>query len=81
MFLVHNRPIARHVDDSIVQVMMEREMILRRARGYAPLPIVSKKTVSSVLAVGGHLKNSIAISKEKQFFISQHIGDIESKMS
>jgi len=79
VFLVHNRPIARHVDDSIVQVMMEREMILRRARGYAPLPIISKKTVSSVLAVGGHLKNSVAISQEKQFFISQHIGDLESK--
>ena len=37
-FLVHNRPIVRHVDDSIVRVMLGREMILRRARGYAPLP-------------------------------------------
>ena len=38
-FLVHNRPIVRHVDDSIVRVMLGREMVLRRARGYAPLPI------------------------------------------
>jgi hydrogenase maturation protein HypF len=39
VFLVHDRPIVRHVDDSIVRVMLDREMILRRARGYAPLPI------------------------------------------
>ncbi len=81
VFLVHNRPIARHVDDSIVRVMMGREMILRRARGYAPLPIVSKKEMPSVLAVGGHLKNSVAISKGKQFFISQHIGDLDCKQT
>ena len=39
LFLVHNRPIVRHVDDSIVRVMMGRELVLRRARGYAPLPV------------------------------------------
>ena len=38
-FLVHNRPIVRHVDDSIVRVVLGREMVLRRARGYAPLPV------------------------------------------
>jgi hydrogenase maturation protein HypF len=39
LFLVHNRPIVRHVDDSIVRIMAGREMVLRRARGYAPLPV------------------------------------------
>ena len=39
VFLVHNRPIVRHVDDSIVRVMGGREMVMRRARGYAPLPV------------------------------------------
>ena len=39
VFLVHNRPIVRHVDDSVVRVICGREMMLRRARGYAPLPI------------------------------------------
>lgn len=39
-FFVHNRPIVRHVDDSIVRIMHRRELVLRRARGYAPLPIV-----------------------------------------
>jgi hydrogenase maturation protein HypF len=39
VLLVHNRPIVRHVDDSIVRVMAGRAMVLRRARGFAPLPI------------------------------------------
>jgi hydrogenase maturation protein HypF len=82
VFLVHNRPIVRHVDDSIVRVMMERELVLRRARGYAPLPIsVETKHTSSVLAVGAHLKNTIALTSEHNVFISQHIGDLETKES
>lgn len=39
VYLVHNRPIVRHVDDSFTREMLGREMVLRRARGYAPLPI------------------------------------------
>lgn len=78
LFLVHNRPILRHVDDSIVSVIMDREMVLRRARGYAPLPINTNIELENLVSVGGHLKNTIAISKGKQVFISQHIGDLET---
>ena len=39
LLLVHDRPILRHVDDSIVRVMAGREMVMRRARGFAPLPV------------------------------------------
>jgi len=82
MFLVHNRPIVRHIDDSIVRVIMERELVLRRARGYAPLPIsVVKRHGMSLLAVGAHLKNTIALTSEDNIFISQHIGDLETKES
>jgi hydrogenase maturation protein HypF len=77
-FLVHNRPIARHVDDSIVRLVMDRELVLRRARGYAPLPVHLKEPLPSRLAVGAHLKNTIAISVGKEVFISQHIGDLET---
>jgi len=82
VFLVHNRPIVRHVDDSIVRVMLDREMVLRRARGYAPLPVQiqnSKFKIQNVLAVGAHLKNSVALSVGNQVFISQHIGDLETE--
>jgi hydrogenase maturation protein HypF len=77
-FMVHNRPIARHVDDSIVRVVLDRQMVLRRARGYAPLPIYLRKKVPTILAVGAHLKNTVALSVENQIFISQHIGDLET---
>lgn len=83
-FLVHNRPIVRHQDDSIVRVMLDREMILRRARGYAPLPIALKHQLlynhdQPVLAVGAHLKNSVALAVDQNVFISQHIGDLETE--
>src|SRR6516162_999763 len=78
LFLVHNRPIARHVDDSVVRLMAGRELVLRRARGYAPLPIQLKQPSPPTLAVGGHLKNTVAISVDRQVFISQHIGDLET---
>ena len=93
VFLVHNRPIVRHVDDSIVRVMLDRELVLRRARGYAPLPFNSERAELAaspqsalrtrpseiVLAVGAHLKNAVALSVGNQVFISQHIGDLETE--
>lgn len=85
-YLVHNRPIVRHVDDSIVKSVNNRRMILRRARGFAPLPLqindkngVNKDEI--ILAVGGHLKNTIAIKKGTNIFVSQHIGDLSSNES
>ena len=97
VFLVHNRPIVRHVDDSIVRVMLDRELVLRRARGYAPLPIhyrrgerprarqnqgvVELRPPKIVLAVGAHLKNAVALSVGNQVFISQHIGDLETEQA
>ena len=84
-FLVHNRPIARHVDDSVVRVMLGRELLLRRARGYAPLRIPLREKGGqrepAVLASGAHLKNTIALAKGEHVFLSQHIGDLETKQA
>lgn len=95
-FLVHNRPIVRHVDDSIVRVILDRELVLRRARGYAPLPIsiggassvspdnqgvAELRPPKIILAVGAHLKNTVALSIDSQVFISQHIGDLETEQA
>jgi hydrogenase maturation protein HypF len=83
-FLVHDRPIVRHVDDSIVRVVLDREMVLRRARGFAPLPVELNHQLSAInhqpiLAVGAHLKNSVALAVGQNVFISQHIGDLETE--
>ena len=59
--LVHNRPIVRPVDDSVARVGAEGLQVLRRARGYAPLPIALGLPAPTILAVGGHLKNTVAL--------------------
>ncbi len=81
LFLVHNRPIARPVDDSVVRVVNDEKMVLRRARGYAPIPIQSKETLQPALSVGGHLKSTIALSSGKNIIMSQHIGDLNSPLT
>ena len=62
VFLVHNRPIARSVDDSVVRVIMGREMVVRGGRGYAPCSIHLITPSPSTLALGAHLKTTIAVS-------------------
>lgn len=78
-FLVHNRPILRAVDDSIARIIHGRQMILRRARGYAPLPISIGSDGPSILATGAHLKNTLSVSAARDVFLSQHIGDLETE--
>jgi hydrogenase maturation protein HypF len=78
LFLVHDRPIARHVDDSVAWIVGGEPRLLRRARGYAPLPILIKNEIPTILGVGGHMKNTVALSIRNQVFISQHIGDLET---
>jgi hydrogenase maturation protein HypF len=81
-FLVHNRPIVRPVEDSVAQVVAGELQILRRSRGYAPQPLtVDNLPDGSILAVGAHLKNSIALSRGQHIFLSQHIGDLETPQS
>jgi len=86
LFLVHNRTILRPLDDSVARVMLGREQVLRRARGFAPLPVHFGEpgsgdpdpAVPSILAVGAHLKNTVALTAGRNIFISQHIGDLET---
>jgi hydrogenase maturation protein HypF len=78
LFLDHDRPIARPCDDSVARVQSGREVILRRARGYAPLPVPVHRALPRLLAVGGHLKNTVALALGRQVVVSQHIGDLEA---
>lgn len=77
-FLSHNRPIKRHVDDSVAWIVEGTPRLLRRARGYAPMPVTVADELPSVLATGAHLKNTIAVSVGRNVFVSQHIGDLET---
>ncbi|MEQ1484465.1 carbamoyltransferase HypF [Methyloglobulus sp.] len=78
-FLTHNRPILRPLDDSIVRLINSKITVLRRARGYTPLPITSKTTLPNTLALGGQLKNTVAICHDQQIILSQHLGDLDSE--
>lgn len=77
-FLMHNRPIARPCDDSVARLTRGRETVVRRARGYAPLPVPVARPLPPVLAVGAHLKNTVAIAVGRQVIVSQHIGDLDT---
>lgn len=77
-FLVHNRPILRPVDDSVVRFMNGRAVLLRRARGYAPLPLDAGRELPELFATGAHMKNTVAFSRGRLIFVSQHIGDLET---
>jgi len=78
LFLAHDRPIARHVDDSVAAVVDGAPRLLRRARGYAPLPVLLGAPVPCLLAVGAHQKCAVALSVGRQVFLSQHLGDMET---
>lgn len=80
-FLVHDRPIARPVDDSIARLVEGDLMILRRSRGFAPAPIPVPGLKCPVLAAGGDLKNTIAVADHQQVLLSQHFGDLASPES
>jgi hydrogenase maturation protein HypF len=78
-FLLHDRPIARRVEDSVLSVVDGVARPLRRARGFAPrhvtLPVRAEEPI---LAVGGHLKNTVCVVVEDRAYLSPHLGDLET---
>ncbi len=80
-FLVHNRPIIRPLDDSVVRVIKQKPFILRRARGYAPWPVEINESECSILGLGGHYKNTVALKVKSNVFLSAHIGDLQNALS
>ena len=76
--LCHDREILQPCDDSLARVIAGRAAPLRRARGYAPLPVSLTRPCRPVLALGGHLKTVVAIAVGRKATLSPHIGDLES---
>ena len=76
-FLHHDRPIVRPADDSVVRVIAGRARPLRLGRGYAPLELELPRALPEpVLAVGGHLKATVALAWDRRVVVSPHIGDM-----
>ncbi len=87
-FLTNNREIYIRTDDSVTGVFRGKECIVRRSRGYVPLPTdlsflfrsqqPARDRIPSVLACGGELKNTFCLTKGRKAFLSHHIGDLEN---
>jgi hydrogenase maturation protein HypF len=80
-FLIGERPIARRVDDSVANLTPFGPSIARRSRGYAPAAVARLNTDEAILAVGGDLKNTVALVVRGDVIVSQHIGDLEHQAS
>lgn len=76
-WLMHDRAILVPCDDSVMRIVAGREVPIRRSRGYAPLPISLPISVPPTLAVGGDLKNTMAVGDGKYAWLSQYIGDMD----
>ena len=78
-FLLHDRDIVRRVDDSVVRSSKNGPIMVRRARGWVPEPILLPEDSSAVVvAVGGHLQVTACVAQGRQAFPSQHVGDLDS---
>ena len=77
-FLVHNRDIYSRYDDSVYYVEEGKSQPLRRARGFAPYPIILPYKSKQILACGAEEKNTFCLTRDNHAFISQHIGDMEN---
>jgi hydrogenase maturation protein HypF len=78
-FLLHDRDIVSRYDDSVVRAAGPAVIFLRRARGYAPLPVdLPVAAPAPIVAVGPHLKNTFALAHGARAYVSQHIGDLEN---
>ncbi len=77
-FLLHDRRIVNPVDDSVVRFSGKTRILIRRARGWVPDPLPLPEEKGGLLAVGALLKNTFALSREAEAFLSPHLGDLES---
>lgn len=76
LFLDHDRPIAVPCEDSVIAVVGDVPVPVRRSRGYAPLPVIVPPSSQAVLAVGAELKNTAALARDGLAFVSAHVGDL-----
>lgn len=81
IILTNNRDILIRADDSVCDVLFDKPYMIRRSRGFSPLPFAFGKKAGSLLAAGGELKNSFCIAKNGLFYLSPYVGDMEDVRS
>ena len=82
IILSHNRDIRLRADDSVMRLYENKPYMIRRSRGFAPLPVkVELPLAGEVLAIGAELKNAFCIAKGDMFYMAPHIGDMEDVRS
>lgn len=74
----HDRPIVIRADDSVTQVIAGKPSPIRRAKGYVPDPIDLGSDGPVVLATGAHLKATVTVTRGREAFVSQHVGDLDT---
>jgi hydrogenase maturation protein HypF len=79
LYLDHNRNIENRCDDSVGYHLSNRGFsIIRRSRGYVPIPIDLPIVVKPTLAVGPYLKNTFTLANSEDAYVSPHIGDLDN---
>ena len=77
LMLSHNRKIRLRADDTVMDVYKGKPYMIRRSRGYAPLPVMTESFYAGkVLAVGGELKNTFCVGADQLFYESPYVGDM-----
>ncbi len=80
-FVNFDRDIVAQSDDSVLFAVDEEPYVIRRAKGFVPVPVMSSPTLRHILATGADLKNNFAIAKDNVIIQSQYIGDLESPLT
>jgi len=81
-FLTHNRDIVRRCDDSVVRIIADRQVPIRRSRGFVPLPLrLPFRFPKPVLALGPYMNNTFAVGIDNFVYLSQHIGDLDTPVA
>ena len=80
-FLLHHREIYIPCDDSVARIFKGRKQLLRRSRGYVPMPFRIKGLIPAILAVGAEERNAICLTKTDNAFLSHHLADLKNMRS
>lgn len=78
LIVTHDRAIVVRADDSVAQIIAGAPSLLRRARGYVPEPIALYEDGPTTLALGAHLKSTVTLTRGREAFVSQHVGDLDT---